>query len=114
VCIRAGDDLTLGFPASRRWRYDRLAAFPAGLLVTGDAMASFNPLYGQGLTVAAAHAVALRECLRKGDRALGPESRAGAQPACDAEQLGDEQRDHGGPGTDDGRHGTDELPRKVA
>jgi len=51
-------------------RYDQMPHFPAGLVVIGDALCTLNPLYGQGMTMAALQALALRDCLRDGDGEL--------------------------------------------
>jgi 2-polyprenyl-6-methoxyphenol hydroxylase-like FAD-dependent oxidoreductase len=54
------------FPANTRRHYERLDDLPAGLFVVGDALAAFNPIYGQGMTLAAIEAAELRRLLGRG------------------------------------------------
>ena len=58
------------FPSNRWRRYDKMRRTPQGLLVFGDAICSFNPIYGQGMTIAAVEAMVLRDCLLRGERNL--------------------------------------------
>ena len=58
------------FPSNRWRRFDQLARMPDGLIVLGDALCNFNPLYGQGMSMAAIEALILRQCLQQGDRNL--------------------------------------------
>lgn len=50
-------------PASTLRHFERLEDYPRGLVTFGDAICQFNPIYGQGMTVSAQQAVALRETL---------------------------------------------------
>ncbi|GAB2795822.1 FAD-dependent oxidoreductase [Streptomyces daliensis] len=60
------DGFAYRFPDGvRRW-YEKLTALPDGLVAVGDSVCSFNPVYGQGMTVAVLEAQALERCLREG------------------------------------------------
>ncbi len=50
---------------NRLRHYERLARLPENVIALGDAVCAFNPVYGQGMTVAALGAVTLDECLHK-------------------------------------------------
>jgi 2-polyprenyl-6-methoxyphenol hydroxylase-like FAD-dependent oxidoreductase len=55
------------FPASKWRRYDKLDSFPAGIVPFGDAVASFNPTFGQGMTMTSLQGGHLRRALESAD-----------------------------------------------
>lgn len=55
------------FPSNRRYYYEAVDRFPDGLVVVGDAIASFNPIYGQGMSVAVLEALGLHHVLASGE-----------------------------------------------
>lgn len=71
------DVATIRFPTSQRRHYEKMSRIPEGLIVVGDAACSFNPLFGQGMTVATAAADVLERCLQEQRRRRGPGEIAG-------------------------------------
>lgn len=60
------EPVRMRYPAGTRHHYERLDRHLGGFLVTGDALCSFNPAYGQGMTAAAQQALVLRRFLAEG------------------------------------------------
>lgn len=61
---RLTDVAPFSFPESRWRHFARVPDFPRGLLPIGDAICRFNPVYGQGMTVAAQEAGLLSDLLQ--------------------------------------------------
>ena len=60
------DGAVFRFPANRRRGYERLAIVPERLVVVGDAFCTFDPVFGQGMTVAALEALELGRSVDEG------------------------------------------------
>ncbi len=69
------DPVSYTYPTSRRRHFERLRRVPAGYVAMGDALCSFNPVYGHGMTVAALEAVTLGECLDRHGSTAAPMAR---------------------------------------
>jgi 2-polyprenyl-6-methoxyphenol hydroxylase-like FAD-dependent oxidoreductase len=61
-----GDVAFHKYPQSRWRRYDAMSHFPVGIIPFGDAVVSFNPTFGQGMTMTAIQAGNLRTVLSSG------------------------------------------------
>jgi 2-polyprenyl-6-methoxyphenol hydroxylase-like FAD-dependent oxidoreductase len=65
---RLSEIAPFSFPESRWRHFAQVPDFPIGLLPIGDTICRFNPVYGQGMTVALQEAHLLLELLRTSDR----------------------------------------------
>lgn len=80
--LRAGDQVGAmkfhSYPISKWRRFDKLAKLPRGIIPVGDAVASLNPTFGQGVTMSALQAAAMRKVLARGTHNLPPRLAAAA------------------------------------
>ena len=53
-------------------QYGEMPEWPSGLLAIGDSVCNFDPIYGQGISVAAAEAMEMGKALRKAAKENGP------------------------------------------
>jgi 2-polyprenyl-6-methoxyphenol hydroxylase-like FAD-dependent oxidoreductase len=60
------------YPTSRWRRYDKMDRFPTGIIPFGDAVVSFNPTFGQGMTMTSIQAGNLRRVLESDAPLIAP------------------------------------------
>jgi 2-polyprenyl-6-methoxyphenol hydroxylase-like FAD-dependent oxidoreductase len=72
TAARLSKIVRLRYPRGIWRRYDQLTRFPAGFLVTGDALCSLSPVHAQGMSVAALQASLLQKQLAEGPQQLAP------------------------------------------
>jgi 2-polyprenyl-6-methoxyphenol hydroxylase-like FAD-dependent oxidoreductase len=69
---QVGEIARYNMPASVRRRFDRIERFPNALIPLGDSVCRFNPIFGQGMSVAAQEAVVLNQLLESRCREPAP------------------------------------------
>ena len=66
TCKPVSEIIQYKYNSSLRRHYENLSDFPGSYLVMGDALCSFNPVYGQGMTSASLQVKILDELLKTG------------------------------------------------
>jgi len=82
-----GEIARFAFPASARRHFERVEAFPRGLLPVADAICCFNPAFGQGMSVAAQEACILRQLLARLSAGVNPLARLAPAFLADIEAV---------------------------
>ena len=83
-CEPLTDPVPYRFRGSRWLRFDRVSEHPDGFVVLGDALCSVNPLYAQGMSLAAQQVEALRGLLERDGHVSPAAFHRAAGPLCRA------------------------------